>query len=205
MSTLERILARHKTDPSPYLGLEVPLQLWLDLAHVRHLATDLDEAMPDGLEVRRATESAHKSIPSEPGLYFFIWAPVSQDDLPHSSQEASALLSLTYPQFVLYVGQAGASTAGNGGQTLRSRYQNEYRHLVGANPECFWDPQPKRTRQELLRHWLALQPLEYWFGVVPDRSRIAGLEKRLIHLFRPPGNQQDKPALQSRVTSRPAF
>ncbi|WP_084533443.1 hypothetical protein [Nocardia fusca] len=187
---LNRIVHRYREEDSPALPIEVGLLRMLDAASCTQLDDDLREfASP--WEVYEATGNLASSLPDEPGLYMFVWRPqfaFAVDGRPSSHG--------SFPQ-LLYVGQAGASRTGDG-NTIRRRYK-EYRRYLRASPEALWTDTEPITREQKLSRYLPLRPMEFWCTTISDRTKIRGLEKRLIRLWNPPLNDSDRPKLRGRL------
>ena len=194
MTTIRESLDRHRDDPVPQLQFSVPVDRLMDDPYLNTLTADLHRAAPSGFERLAATKKCGAMIPDKPGVYFFVWSPsVALKSATHKKD-----LSI---RFVLYVGKAGG--AGSSG-TLRSRFNNEYRKFVGGPTDNLWADVGSGRREDRLRKWLALQPLDYWYTVVEDNSMVESLESRLIDLLNPPLNAQTGPRLR-RGATREAF
>jgi hypothetical protein len=163
----------------------------LDVTAHKVLQDDLRaEASP--WETHVAAESLTDALPEQPGLYMFVWRPSIRLAMADDSESS-------FHQ-VLYIGQAGGS--GQGGNTIRNRFKGYRKHLCG-DPEALWTQEPPTTRAARLTHYLALRPLEFWFATVADRSKIRNLESRLINLYNPPLNSQNRPRLRARISTIP--
>jgi hypothetical protein len=120
------------------------------------------------------------------------------------------MLKVAHPErgekirYVLYVGKAGSRPGLT--STLRSRYKTEYRYYVGQNPDLLWRrvADPKR-REDILRKYLNLHPLEFWYLEIAERETIDRMEKSLIKLLNPPLNSQGKTKLRPAGKAVPAF
>ncbi|MDX2391814.1 hypothetical protein NJL88_17505 [Streptomyces sp. DK15] len=189
--TAARAVIRHRLDASPALEFQLGITPMMDVPAHRVLQDDLSR-LASPWERLSATESIVNAIPDEPGLYMFVWRPSIK----------LAMADRTEGRFhqVLYIGHAGG--AGQLGNTLRNRYRDYRKHLRG-NPESLWTREPPTNRDDLLTHFLALRPLEYWFATVEDRSAIKNLEDRLLHLYNPPLNIQGGPTLRGRLSTVP--
>ncbi|MFF4605265.1 hypothetical protein ACFY12_21345 [Streptomyces sp. NPDC001339] len=188
---LTRIAQRYSEEDSPALPMEVGLHRMLDVERCQQLEADLREfALP--WEVYLATEDLAAALPDAPGLYMFVWRPQFQFHVDSRPAYGS------FPK-LLYVGQAGASTT-DYGNTIRQRYK-EYRRYLRGNPESLWTDSEPQTRAQRLSRYLPLRPMEFWCTTVADRSRIRGLEKRLIRLWNPPLNDVDRPKLRGKLGS----
>lgn len=144
-------------------------------------------------ERKRATPTLANSIPAKSGLYMFVYRAHLEFDL--ETGEAFK------PTWILYVGRAGNNTST---QTLRDRYQKEYCKYIGGDLNQLWDENVARGRSEVLRRYLTIWPLDYWYLVIEDRSSIVHLEDRLIKLFAPPLNRHGRLKLKTGPAA-PAF
>lgn len=191
---IERLVARHRDEPSPALRVDWGLLRLLDERHCRNLELDLADQAGEW-EINRATPELHQSLPDQPGLYMFVWRPVFQFRIAEQRRSGSLYQ-------ILYIGQAGG--AGNGSSnTLRGRYR-DYIGFLQSEPAQMWAEPAGRTRKEVLARYLTLRPLEYWWTIVKDREFIASLEDRLIKLLNPPGNINRGPVLRP-GTPQPAL
>lgn len=190
------VLERHRDDDSPRIDFSVPVDRLMDDEHCDALSRDLARAAPQGWEVVKATRSAWRSVPDEPGLYMFVWQPRLRLRLA-TSEDAS----LAIP-WILYVGKAGDGVNGN---NLRRRYKQEYASLIGADPESLWSAEIPATREQRLARYLNLVPLSFWYCVLEDGSAIHGLERRLFNLLAPPLNTAGSRRLRPVGKSRKAF
>lgn len=188
---LTRSVIRHSVEPSPALEIHLGIAPMLDVPAHAILQDDL-RAKASLWESALAVEELHRALPDAPGLYMFIWRP--------SIRLAMADRSESSFHQVLYIGQAGGS--GQRGNTLKNRYKDYRKHLRG-DPEDLWNREPPTTRAGRLTHYLSLRPLEFWYATVEDRTVIKNLEARLINLYNPPLNSQNKPKLRARVSSVP--
>lgn len=188
-------LARHREQSSIGLGLTLPINWQLDSDLGSALTNDLSGAGA-AWEVRRATPGLWQSIPSRCGLYMFVYRSHLKMNLEDGTHHQAT--------WVLYVGRAGSSESA---RTLKERYRGEYGRYVGGDPENLWSSEPLACRADVLRRYLSIWPLEYWFLVVEDREKIPHLEDRLIKLFSPPLNRngllrlrkgEPQPAFRSR-------
>lgn len=185
-------LARHREQPSIGLDLTLPINWQIDSDLCMALGRDL-EGVGGAWEVRRATPSLWQSIPSKCGIYMFVYRSHLKMSLADGNSH--------HATWILYVGRAGSSESA---RTLKERYRGEYGKYVGGDPENLWSSESLSGRAEMLRRYLSLWPLEYWFLVVEDRGTISHLEDRLIKLFAPPLNRNGLLRLR-KGTSQPAF
>lgn len=181
MSTrLTDVIALHRDSNRHAPEFRLPLIPPIDQAHCSAWGRELTKFASDW-ERRKATPDLWNQIPAKAGLYMFVWRiPVefSMDDhQPH------------HFRFLLYCGQAGAGDSRN---TLRDRYKNEYSNYLKGDPEELFNASTPSGRKEWLSRWLLLHPLEYWWAVVEDKSKVAGLERELIRILAPPLNTQHK-------------
>ena len=186
MTELAAALARHRDDSPPRLELSLPVDRLMDVDYLSHLKDDLFAQVPDGFEMLKATPRTHEMIPAAAGVYLFVWCPEFELHGDSSGATSDTQCPRLRTQFVLYVGKAGGEKSK---QTLKSRYQGEYRKYVGRSVDELWSGACGTTRDELLDRWLRLVPLEYWYAVVANDSEVSSIEKRLIDLFNPPLNQ----------------
>lgn len=185
-------LARHRDRHAISLPLNLPLNWQMDPDLGEMLCKDL-KATGAAWEVRRATPNLWQSIPAKTGLYMFVYRSHVALEL-----DGGACHRTTW---VLYVGRAGSTESE---RTLRDRYKAEYRKYIGGDPELLWGEDTPKGRAEMLRRYLAIWPLEYWFLVVEDRAKIPMLEDRLIKLFAPPLNSNGHLRLR-KGKAEPAF
>jgi len=117
-------------------------------------------------------------------------------------------LKMAYPEMemtlprALYVGKAGSSS---GSGTLRARYRTEYKDYVCCDPDRLWDESPTLDRKSVLKKYLNLWPLQYWYLEVAERETISRLETGLIKLLNPPLNWQGTAKLKPKGSAVPAF
>lgn len=190
MTDLQTVLDRHRDDVVPTLRMDVPIDRLLDASYLHNLDGDLKRLAPHGFERLIATPRCGPSIPDEPGVYLFVWSPQLTLQGAHPSDSIDV-------RFVLYVGKAG----GTGSKaTLRSRYHGEYRRYVGGSPENLWVKNLDEGREDRMKRWLSLTPLEYWYAVVEEEDEISSLEARLISLLGPPLNTVKGPRLRRGAT-----
>lgn len=194
--TVARAIERHRDDSPPRLEFNMPLDRLMDSAHCTALIEDLRREAPGGWEVIKATASAWRRIPAVRGIYMFVWQPTFELDVA-----TSPVGRRTFPM-ILYVGKAGD---GSNNSTLRSRYKGEYSKLVAADPDYLWRDGAASTRDERLRRYLNVVPLQFWYCTINDGSVIGSLEKRLFSLFSPPLNALGSPRLRAVGKAKPAF
>jgi len=194
-SRLADALTRRRFDPSirPLPAL-LSLQDLLDAQYCNSLTQDL-AAGGRAWEVQRATPELWHQIPDKPGLYMFVLAPHLRLKMAHPETET------TLPR-ALYVGRAG-SASGSG--TLKSRYRSECKNYVCSDPDRLWEDVSGNERKLMLRKYLNLWPLQYWYLEVEERDKIARLETGLIKLLNPPLNAQGTARLRPVGLAGPAF
>ena len=130
-------------------------------------------------ERKKAVSDLGHALPSEAGLYMFVWQP--KFTMRVAPQQKISL------QWVLYVGKAGGAS---GGGNIKDRYLNEYSKYVGKDPSYLWEKRDVIRREQVMARYLTLQPLEFWFLTVSNISEIELMERKLIKLLRPPLNIQ---------------
>lgn len=146
-------------------------------------------------EVRRATSALWEQIPETPGLYMFVLTSHLRLKMAYPESEA------TLPR-ALYVGKAGSS---NGSGTLRARYRAEYKNYVCCDPDRLWEETASSDRKAVLRKYLNLWPLHYWYLEIAERETIGRLETSLIKLLNPPLNAQGVTKMRPVGPAVPAF
>jgi hypothetical protein len=165
------------------MNREVPALLNLSLS-VNHLVdVDYCRTLSDSLrrtsarwERSIATSNLGNMLPSNPGLYMFVWCPEFFFELanPENSQNL---------YYVIYVGRALSGT------TIRARYNSEYSRYIQSDFGSLWDNIDQKTREQRLKKHLSLMPLEFWYLPLSlDDGGICLLEKRMIKLLNPPAN-----------------
>ena len=190
-SDIEKALGRHRAEDHLPISIDMPLTYQLDLTFSAAIMNDLNyECSPWVRAI--ATKQLTKSLPEKPGLYVFAFGPNMEIQFETGQNHR--------PLTVLYIGQAGAD-----GGNLRQRYAGEYQKYVGEDPAILWkefDGLPKRT--DLLKRYLTIYPLEFWYTTSTSVSALLDLEKRMVHLLNPPLNMRLKPRLRKGRTT-PAF
>lgn len=147
-------------------------------------------------EKQSATSDLSDVLPKEKGIYMFVWMPAFNFCFGGSKKEASI--------WILYVGKAGVDDGTH--DTIRNRYQSEYRKYIAADQTLLWDDSPHETRELRLKKFLNLWPLQFWYlplGGVSNKN-IELIEKQLIRLFNPPLNTIHTRRLRPSKTE-PAF
>jgi hypothetical protein len=172
----------------------ISLQDLLDADFCRNVSQELAK---DGRawEVRRATPDLWQHIPDAAGLYMFVLAPHLRLKMAHSEIETGL------PR-ALYVGRAG-TVSGSG--TLKARYRTEYKNYVACDPDRLWDETQTLDRRGVLKKYLNLWPLQYWYLEIAERETIGRLETGLIKLLNPPLNSQGTAKLRPIGSAVPAF
>ena len=187
-------LHKFRDEPAPPLPFSPSIELLIDSEFCKGIDKAIHEA---GVKWERclAVEALGASLPAERGLYMFVWRP--EMSFRFDSNPASERLS-----WALYVGKAGTENGTH--DTIKHRYESEYRKYVGRDPSCLWDSAGADSRELKLARYLTLRPLEYWFLTMLSVRDIILLERKLIRLLRPPLNQQHGPKIRPGKTV-PAF
>jgi hypothetical protein len=177
-----------------------PLTALLSLEHVldAEYCKNITQELAAGgraWEVLWATPELWQQIPDKAGLYMFVFNPHLR--LKMANPEAETALPRA-----IYVGRAGTAS-GNG--TLKARYRTEYQKFVCRNPDRLWEDLSGNARKPLLRKYLNLWPLQYWYLEIAERETIARLETGLIKLLNPPLNYQGTAKLRPVGVAGPAF
>ncbi len=188
---VREVLARHREQPSVGLDITFPIywQMDEDLGH----AIEVELKAHGSWECMRATPSLGDHIPAKTGLYMFVFRSHIELSLDGNSGHR--------PLWVLYVGRAGSHEST---KTLRDRYKGEYAKYVGGDLEQLWGEGQPKGRVENLKRYLSIWPIEYWWLVIDDRSKIPHLEDRLIKLLAPPLNRNGRLRVKTGVPE-PAF
>ena len=190
-SLLSDVISLNRDSKKHVPEFRFPLVPTLDAAHCSVWERHLGE-VASHWEQRKATPELWNQIPETSGLYMFVWkVPVGFDVEGKGMQ---------YFRCLLYCGQAGANESSG---TLRKRYKTEYSKYLKGDPSQLFATSTPSGRKEELSRWLLLEPLEYWWAEVSDKSQLAALEKELIRILAPPLNVQHK-VLRPAVR-RPAF
>jgi hypothetical protein len=173
---VQEALARHRDQPSVLLDMSFPINWQLDQTLSEVLSTDLKLA-GSSWEIMQATPTLWTQLPDKTGIYMFVYRSHIELQLQDGS--------LFTPKTVLYVGRAGNVNSKN---TLRKRYKAGYVQYIDGSLEELWGHNGSRARADMLRRYLTLWPLQYWFLVIEDCTKIASIEDRLIKIFSPPLN-----------------
>jgi hypothetical protein len=189
-------LVRRKHEPMPPIEVVLPLSELIDTAFCESVSEDLYK---DGRrwEIRKATPDLWQMLPLSGGLYMFVLVPELMLNVAHPERSEKL-------RYALYVGKAGSRSGFT--SNLRSRYKAEYRHYVSQDPELLWSlPTGLKRREDVLRRYLNLHPLEYWYLEISEHETIDRMEKSLIKLLNPPLNLQGKIKLKPVGKAVPAF
>lgn len=174
------------------LGHDHPIGFQMDVDYCGAITDEL-AAKGSQWEKRLATPTLWNQIPSKPGVYLFLFESTLT---LHTANEGQFR-----PRIVLYVGRAGDTISR---RTLRERYRYEYSKYIGGDPEALWSDDPASTRSERLARYLTIYPLQYWYCIVEDYTKIADIERSLIKLLNPPLNVSGRAKLKL-AAPMPAF
>jgi hypothetical protein len=177
-SEFKGILLKFRSEPAGDLPFAPCIESLIDDEYCQHMSRML-EGEDKHWERKKAVPDLSQVLPSETGLYMFVWQP--KFTLRVAPERNLAL------QWVLYVGKAGGTT---GGGNIKNRYHSEYSKYVGRDPSILWEKQNATKREQFLARYLTLQPLEFWFLTVSNVNEIELMERKLIKLLRPPLNIQ---------------
>lgn len=147
-------------------------------------------------ERRPAQRALGESLPNEQGLYMFVWTPKFEFQFDTGKSDPI--------HWIVYVGKAGIVDGKC--DTIKSRFQSEYKYYVGCDSAALWDSTPTENREQRLKKYLNLWPLNFWYmplGGVPVKD-IELAERQLIRLFNPPLNVTHTRRLRP-SKSEPAF
>ena len=174
-----RAISRFRDMPTSGLFFAPALEKFLDHSFVADIQAEF-QRNDFKWERLNATPSLASQLPRLRGIYMFVWTP-------GPVFEFDAAAHNYYPAWVLYIGKAGVE--GGASDTFQDRYRQAYQRYVGGDPSMLWkDEMPGVGREDRLKRYLTLRPLQYWYLEVSDVSYIPILEKRLVQLFRPPLN-----------------
>lgn len=187
------VALNRESDITP-ISFQPPLIPLLDVAHCSAWEEELKKHATNW-EVRKATPDLWHQIPAVAGLYMFVWRPPLHFQLEGQTKPHSF-------SWVLYLGLAGGNKSSN---TLKARYKGEYAKYLKGDPAELFVKSTAAGRVELMKRWLLLQPLEYWWAEVPDTERLVDLEKQFIKLMAPPLNTQHRKLRPREGTRRAAF
>ena len=174
-----RVISRYRGEPATALSFSPALEKLLDETLVADIQRDFRENAFKW-ERRNATASLASQLPRNRGIYMFVWTPGPVFEFDTGSNDH-------HTAWVLYIGKAGVE--GGAADTFQDRYRQAYQRHVGGDPALLWrDEVVEVVRENRLKRFLSLRPLQYWYLAVQDVSYIPVLEKRLIQIFRPPLN-----------------
>ena len=180
---IRKSLLRHRDESPISLSFRLSVTHLLDAEGCLLLTQEL-QTVGSPWEHAPATPELADLLPTCRGLYMFVWHP------PLVLTAAKGRETCEHNQrFVLYVGKA----AGGDNGTIRGRYKNEYQRYVCKDPEQLWNLETTAGRQQRLRKYLSLWPLEFWHTEVETSGIIRNLETRLIKMLSPPLNVQLRP------------
>ncbi|KJG13813.1 hypothetical protein [Photobacterium iliopiscarium] len=193
---MEKELARYKTSESFPLEMYFPMEFLQDLRFCNALGDDI-LLCGDGWEKIAAVSAASSgTIPDTKGIYMFIWKP--EFSIEHDKE----IINFRY---VVYIGSAA-----KGSSSILKRFNSDYKKLINQNFSVHWTEARPSNRESRLKKILNLGALEYWYITMVDASseQILDIEKRLICLFNPPGNQAFKSPIRATIDRKkvaPAF
>ncbi|TWT50976.1 hypothetical protein Pla22_37200 [Rubripirellula amarantea] len=171
---------RHRDEPAACLEFQPRIEKLVDFEHCRQIC-DFVHGFEAKWERHVATSSLHTTLPRERGVYMFVWRPPFEFAFDPNGKECV--------NYILYVGKAGIENGTT--DTIRDRYYSEYRKFVNCDPNTLWDRTADTTREQRLRKFLNLRPLEFWMLPLPliDAKEIELVERQLIRVFNPPINR----------------
>ena len=179
---IRKSLLRHRDEPPIPLPFKLSITHLLDAEACSLLTEDLETGC-SSWEYACATPELGTCLPKCGGLYMFVWHPELFLTTEVNVEKKHG------QRHVLYVGKA----SGGPNATIRYRYENEYKQYLCQDPEQLWEKFATRNRHTLLKTYLCLWPLQFWYKEVRMQSRIKNLEGRLIRMLSPPLNTQLKP------------
>ena len=192
----EEVIRRYKDQSASGLSFVPDLARMLNYNDCKDLSSDLQSG-GHTWERHKAVENLANRLPSERGLYMFVWTPPLEFLFANESPSPK----LTW---VLYVGKAGVENGTR--DTFKDRYQSDYKGKVGTDPKKLWDKIDEcRLRDQRLAKYLTLRPLEYWYLPIRDLGYLTKLETRLLKLLNPPLNTQHVVRKLHPVKTSPAF
>jgi len=174
-----RAISRFRDTPASGLFFAPALEKFLDESVVRDIQ---EEFRGNGLKWERlnATPALASQLPRLRGIYMFVWTPGPVFEFASGSHRH-------HTAWILYIGKAGVE--GGASDTFQDRYRHAYQRYVGGDPSVVWDGElPGAGREDRLKRYLTLRPLQYWYLPLTDVGYIPILERRLVQLFRPPLN-----------------
>lgn len=175
------LVHKYRDEDAAALPFQPCIGLFLDDAFCKSIDKIVHSFDGAKWERRVAVSDLGPSLPDQRGLYVFVWKPSFAfrfDTEPFVQQFA----------WILYIGKAGIE--GGEHDTIRRRYLSEYRKYVGGDPSVIWAQEQATKREDRLRTYLTLRPMEYWFLLLDHPPDIRVLERKLIRMFNPPLNQQ---------------
>lgn len=195
-AAIRSALALRRGEQTQSLQLSLPVELLIDSDHCSEVSAAL-KAIASAWETAPALPGLGETLPESPGLYMFVWEP--EFSLFMASDEKSHKF-----RHILYVGKTGGTGSQN---TLKNRYNSEYAKYVGGDPKILWEPLDVRTREDMLKRYLTLHPLEFWYVEFPETSKdhIDSYEEYLRKLLCPPCNIQQPKTRVRRGPACPAF
>lgn len=176
---LRRAVQLHHDATWASLTFRPSLVRLLDDTHCQAISDALRD-LGTAWEIRRAVPDLYLQLPDTSGLYMFVWRPMFQLKCARDSGTHD------FP-WVLYVGQAGG---GSSNATLRERYRGGYSQALMGDPNNLFSSQTPSNRDERIRRYLRVRPLEFWWTEITDVRKMVQLEKRLIGMLQPPLNEQ---------------
>jgi hypothetical protein len=193
---IQDVLALKRGAVAPALNISLPVEILCDVDHCVAISERLKNIKSTWERVP-AISGIGENLPDSAGLYMFVWVPdfsfvLASDEKSHNFNH------------VIYIGKTG----GNGSQnTLRSRYNSEYRKYVDGSPAALWDIDEKKSRDILLQKYLTLYPLEYWYLEFSndEKNEIDNLEGLLLKIIHPPCNLQKSKIRLTKGPACPAF
>lgn len=175
----QRALHKYREECIPHpLDFRPSLERLLDSHHCNEMAKIFNAH--GRWEKMRAVATLGLSLPPKRGVYMFVWRPDLHFPFESGSPERIP--------WILYVGKAGRVAGDH--DTIRHRYLHEYHAFVGGDVALLWNREPPRDREDRLKRYLCLRPLEYWFLLLDDPNDIYLLERKLIRMLAPPLNRQ---------------
>lgn len=182
--SVRRCLAKYRAGRVIGLGQEHPISFQMDADYCAVATEDLKKFGSEW-EIRKATPTLWRQIPEKSGVYMFLFESTLT---LHTANEV-----YFRPRVVLYVGRAGDDRSR---KTLRDRYRYEYAKYIEGDVEALWSANQASTRSERLARYLTIYPLQYWYCIIEDHSKIAETEDALIKLLNPPLNVAGRPRLK---------
>ncbi|MEF1205326.1 hypothetical protein [Photobacterium damselae] len=193
---MEKELARYKTSESCPLELYYPMEFLQDLRFCNTLNEDISQCGDGWEKISSVSAASSRIIPDSKGIYMFIWKP--DFCLEHDNNTINF-------RYVVYIGSAS-----KGVSSILKRFNNDYKNVINQNFSVHWTENKPSNRDSRLKKVLNLNSLEYWYITMDHATseQILDIEKRLICLFNPPGNQAFKSPIRAIVDQKkaaPAF